>query len=59
MDMGMTDGLLKSLDEDRFDLVIAGAGYTGMAQYKSAPEATRAASPKRKAHLGAGGRLKD
>jgi len=37
MDMGMTDELLKSLDEDRFDLVIAGAGYTGMAQYKSAP----------------------
>jgi len=28
---------LKSLDEDRFDLIIAGAGYTGMAQYKSAP----------------------
>jgi DNA-binding transcriptional LysR family regulator len=37
MDMGMTDELLKSLDEDRFDLIIAGAGYTGMAQYKSAP----------------------
>jgi DNA-binding transcriptional LysR family regulator len=37
MDMGMTDELLKSLDEDRFDLVIAGAGSTGMAQYKSAP----------------------
>lgn len=37
MDMGMTDDLLKSLEEDRFDLVIAGAGYTGMAQYKSAP----------------------
>ena len=36
MDMGMTDDLLKSLEEDRFDLVIAGAGYTGMAQYKSA-----------------------
>ena len=36
-DMGMTDELLKSLDEDRFDLVIAGAGYTGMSQYKSAP----------------------
>ena len=31
-DMGMTDELLKSLDEDRFDLVIAGAGYTGMSQ---------------------------
>jgi len=37
MDMGMTDELLKSLDEDRFDLIIAGAGYTGMSQYKSAP----------------------
>lgn len=37
MDMGMTDELLKSLDEDRFDLIIAGAGHTGMAQYKSAP----------------------
>lgn len=37
MDMGQTDDLLKSLDEDRFDLIIAGAGYTGMAQYKSAP----------------------
>jgi DNA-binding transcriptional LysR family regulator len=37
MDMGMTDELLKSLDEDHFDLVIAAAGYTGMAQYKSAP----------------------
>jgi len=38
MDMGMTDELLKSLDEDRFDLVIAGAGFTGMSQYKRAPK---------------------
>jgi DNA-binding transcriptional LysR family regulator len=37
MDMGMTDELLKNLDEDRFDLIIAGAGYTGMSQYKSVP----------------------
>jgi DNA-binding transcriptional LysR family regulator len=37
MDMGMTDELLKGMDEERFDLVIAAAGYTGMSTYKSAP----------------------
>ncbi|HUB67908.1 MAG TPA: LysR family transcriptional regulator [Candidatus Methylacidiphilales bacterium] len=36
-DMGMTTELLKGLGEDRFDLVIASAGYTGLSQYKTAP----------------------
>jgi DNA-binding transcriptional LysR family regulator len=35
-DMGMTANLLKGLEEERFDLVIASAGYTAMAQYKMA-----------------------
>ena len=35
-DMGMTAELLKGLEEERFDLVIASAGYTAMAQYKMA-----------------------
>ena len=35
-DMGMTADLLKGLEEERFDLVIASAGYTAMAQYKMA-----------------------
>jgi DNA-binding transcriptional LysR family regulator len=35
-DMGMTPDLLKGLEEERFDLVIATAGYTAMAQYKMA-----------------------
>jgi DNA-binding transcriptional LysR family regulator len=34
-DMGMTDELLKGLEEDRFDLVIAAAGYTALSQYKA------------------------
>ena len=35
-DMGMTADLLKGLEEDRFDLVIASAGYTTVAQSKMA-----------------------
>src|SRR5260370_42624729 len=35
-DMGMTTDLLKGLEEERFDLVIAQAGYTAMAEYKMA-----------------------
>ena len=35
-DMGVTTDLLKGLEEDRFDLVIASAGYTAMARSKSA-----------------------
>jgi len=35
-DMGVTADLLKGLEEERFDLVIATAGYTAMAQYKMA-----------------------
>ena len=34
--MGMTANLLKGLEEERFDLVIASSGYTAMAQYKMA-----------------------
>jgi DNA-binding transcriptional LysR family regulator len=35
-EMGMTPDLLNGLEEERFDLVIATAGYTAMAQYKMA-----------------------
>ncbi len=35
-DMGMTADLLKGLEEERFDLVIASAGYTAMAEYRMA-----------------------
>jgi DNA-binding transcriptional LysR family regulator len=35
-DMGMTTDLLKGLEEERFDLVIASAGYTTIAQHKMA-----------------------
>jgi DNA-binding transcriptional LysR family regulator len=35
-DMGTTADLLKRLEEERFDLVIASAGYTALAQYKMA-----------------------
>ena len=35
-DMGVTTDPLKGLEEDRFDLVIASAGYTTMARSKSA-----------------------
>jgi DNA-binding transcriptional LysR family regulator len=33
-DMGLTGELIKGLEEDRFDLVIAAGGYTAMADYK-------------------------
>src|ERR1051326_485865 len=36
-DLGLTQELLKDLEEDKFDLVIASAGYTAMAEYKLAP----------------------
>src|SRR3984957_776494 len=35
-DIGLTHELLKDLEDDRFDLVIASAGYTAMAEYKLA-----------------------
>ena len=35
-DMGRTADLLKGLEDERFDLVIASAGYTAMAEYKMA-----------------------
>ena len=36
-DIGLTQDLLKDLEDDKFDLVIASAGYTAMAEYKLAP----------------------
>jgi DNA-binding transcriptional LysR family regulator len=36
-DIGLTDELLKALEDDKFDLVIASAGYTAMGEYKLAP----------------------
>src|SRR6267154_3175937 len=36
-DLGMTQDLLKDLEDDNYDLVIASAGYTGMGEYKLAP----------------------
>ena len=36
-DMGMSCDLLKGLEEERYDLVIASAGYTAMAQEETAP----------------------
>jgi len=36
-DIGMTHELLKDLEDDKFDLVIASAGYTAMGEYKLAP----------------------
>jgi len=36
-DIGLTHELLKDLEDDRFDLVIASAGYTAMGEYKLAP----------------------
>src|SRR5437667_11281034 len=36
-DLGMTQDLLKDLEDDKFDLVIASAGYTAMGEYKLAP----------------------
>ena len=36
-DMGMTCNLLKGLEEEHYDLVIASAGYTAMAQEETAP----------------------
>jgi DNA-binding transcriptional LysR family regulator len=36
-DIGLTHELLKDLEDDKFDLVIASAGYTSMAEYKFAP----------------------
>src|ERR1700733_3335407 len=35
-DIGLTHELLKDLEDDKFDLVIASAGYTAMAEYKPA-----------------------
>jgi len=36
-DIGVTHELLKDLEDDKFDLVIASAGYTAMSEYKPAP----------------------
>ena len=36
-DIGLTHDLLKDLEDDKFDLVIASAGYTAMGEYKLAP----------------------
>src|SRR5229473_34782 len=36
-DLGLTQDLLKDLEDDNYDLVIASAGYTAMAEYKLAP----------------------
>src|SRR5882724_1712005 len=36
-DIGLTHELLKDLEDDKFDLVIASAGYTAMGEYKLAP----------------------
>ena len=36
-DIGLTHELLKDLEDDRFDLVIASAGYTAMGEYNLAP----------------------
>jgi DNA-binding transcriptional LysR family regulator len=36
-DLGLTQDLLKNLEDDNFDLVIASAGYTAMSEYKLAP----------------------
>src|SRR5258706_3741445 len=36
-DIGVTHELLKDLEDDKFDLVIASAGYTAMGKYKLAP----------------------
>jgi DNA-binding transcriptional LysR family regulator len=36
-DIGLTHELLNDLEDDKFDLVIASAGYTAMAEYKFAP----------------------
>src|SRR5437588_7451382 len=36
-DIGVTHELLKALEDDKFDLVIASAGYTAMGEYKLAP----------------------
>jgi DNA-binding transcriptional LysR family regulator len=36
-DIGLTDELLKALEDDKFDLIIASAGYTAMGEYKLAP----------------------
>src|SRR6266481_5215735 len=36
-DIGVTHELLKDLEDDKFDLVIASAGYTAMSEYKAAP----------------------
>ena len=36
-DIGVTHELLKDLEDDKFDLVIASAGYTAMGEYKLAP----------------------
>jgi DNA-binding transcriptional LysR family regulator len=35
-DMGVTSELFKGLEEDRFDLIVAAAGYTALAEYKIA-----------------------
>jgi DNA-binding transcriptional LysR family regulator len=35
-DLGVTQDLLKDLEDDNFDLVIASAGYTAMSEYKLA-----------------------
>lgn len=35
MDMGMSAELMKGLEEDQFDLVVAAAGYTRLADYKA------------------------
>ena len=36
-DIGLTHELLKDLEDDKFDLIIASAGYTAMGEYKLAP----------------------
>jgi DNA-binding transcriptional LysR family regulator len=36
-DIGVTHDLLQDLEDDKFDLVIASAGYTAMKEYKLAP----------------------
>src|SRR6476660_1262178 len=36
-DIGLTHELLKDLEDDKFDLVIASSGYTAMGEYKLAP----------------------
>lgn len=36
-DLGLTHDLLQNLEDDKYDLIIASAGYTAMGEYKVAP----------------------